>query len=154
MRRRSLLIVAALLGFWPGWSSAQSPSWVVSGVWAEPSLAGAPNGIAYFTIVNQTGAADRLMTASTPVAERAEVHKDEMNSKGMMSMRAAGPLDIPAGGRIALRQHGELHLMLIRLKQPLKSGDRFPLTLTFEHGQPLTLEVPVQPNPPPAADGK
>ena len=154
MRRRSLLTLAALVGFWPGSSAAQTPVWVVSGVWAEPSLVGAPNGVAYFTIVNKTGTADRLVKASTPVAERAEVHVDEMNSKGVMTMRSAGALDIADGGRIRLSQYGGLHLMLIGLKHPLKSGDRFPLTLSFEHGRPLTLEVPVQPNPPPGAEGR
>jgi hypothetical protein len=34
--------------------------------------------------------------------------------------------------------------MLMRLKSPLKAGDSFPLTLAFEHAQPLTETVKVE----------
>jgi copper(I)-binding protein len=116
---------------------------MVTNAWAPPSLAGAPTGVAYFTLAYRAGPPDRLLSFSTPVAERAELHRSEM-SNGVMSMRPAGPLPLTPGQSLQLAP-GELHLMLIGLKAPLKRGDRFPLTLTFEHQPPLTVEVEVAP---------
>jgi copper(I)-binding protein len=114
---------------------------MASDAWARPSLAGARNGVAYLTLTNHGGAPDRLIGASTPVAERAELHRDEVKD-GIMSMRPAGPLAIEPGDMVTLAPGG-LHLMLMGLKQPLKPGDRFALTLTFEKQAPLTLEASV-----------
>jgi hypothetical protein len=146
MRRRLLLILPALLALSAAAARAQGPSWIVDGDWVEPSLVGARNGVAYFNLENRTGVADRLMKATTPAAERAEVHRDEMKN-GVMSMRATGPLALAPGERVALAPGG-LHLMLIGLKRRLRVGDRIALTLIFEHHAPLTLEVPVQADPP------
>jgi copper(I)-binding protein len=117
------------------------------GVWAPPSLAGAHNGVAYMNLANHGAAADRLLAVSTPVAEMAELHRDEVKN-GVMSMRPAGPVDLAPGATVTLAQGG-LHLMLMGLKQPLKLGDRFPVTLSFEHGQPLTVTVEVAQGAPP-----
>lgn len=146
MRRRQLLVAPALLALWAASAGAQGPNWIVDGAWAVPSLVGARNGVAYFNLENQTGVADRLMRASTSAAERAEVHRDEVKN-GVMSMRATGPLPLAPGERIALKPNG-LHLMLIGLKRPLRAGDHIAVTLTFEHHAPLTMEVPVQADPP------
>jgi len=76
------------------------------------------------------------------VAERAELHRMEMKN-GVMSMHPEGPLPLAAGDTVTLAPGG-LHLMLIGLKRPLKSGDRFPLTLGFEKQPPVTVEVDVK----------
>jgi copper(I)-binding protein len=109
--------------------------------WAPPSLAGAPNGVAYLMLMNHGSAPDRLTGASTPAAARAELHREEMKD-GVMRMRPAGTLDLPPGGMAQLAPGG-LHLMLLGLKQPLKPGDHFPITLTFEHQAPITVETTV-----------
>ena len=49
-----------------------------------------------------------------------------------MGMRPAGPLPLEPGDT-ADAGAGGLHLMLMELQQPLKPGDRLPITLTFEH---------------------
>lgn len=146
MRRRLLL---ALLSLWPLSLAAQVGAGgpvAASDAWAPPSLAGARNGAAYVTLVNHGGAAERLVGASTPVAAKAELHRDEMEG-GVMRMRPAGPLALAPGERLTLAPGG-LHLMLIGLKQPLKPGDRFPVTLSFEHQPPLTIEATVHPGKP------
>ena len=49
-----------------------------------------------------------------------------------MKMRpVAGGIELPAGQTVELKP-GSLHVMLFDLKQPLKEGDSFPLTLAFE----------------------
>lgn len=115
---------------------------MVGAAWAPPSLAGAQNGVAYFRLVYHSGPPERWLSASTPVAKKAELHRHDMKD-GVVSMGPVGPLALQPGDTIMLSPGG-LHLMLLGLKQPLKTGDRFPVTLTFDHQAPLTVEVAVQ----------
>jgi periplasmic copper chaperone A len=108
--------------------------------WAPPSLAGARNGVAYFMLMNHGNAADRLVSLSTPVAGKAEVHLEEVKD-GVTRMRPTGPLPL---------EPGEFHVMLLGLIQPLKPGEHFPLTLTFEKAGDMTLEATVSKSPPAA----
>jgi copper(I)-binding protein len=112
--------------------------------YATPSLAGTPNGAAYLRgIHNRGGSPDRLMAASTPLAERVELH--EMSTEGdVMRMREVPAIDLPAGQKVQLRHGQRYHLMLINLRQPLKLGDRFDLTLKFEKAGETTVKAWVQ----------
>jgi len=118
---------------------------MVMEAWAPPSLAGAHNGAAYFTLMNHGDAADRLIALSTPVAGKAELHREEMTN-GVMRMRPTGPLTLAPNGMIELKPGG-VHVMLLELKQPLKPGEHFPLTLTFEKAGTMTLEATVTKSP-------
>ena len=91
---------------------------------------------------NQSPTADRLVSASTPVAKKAELHT--MSMQGMvMKMRPISGLDIPAGQPVSLKPGGE-HIMLMGLNQPLREGQSFPLTLDFEKAGPRTVTVTVE----------
>ena len=43
---------------------------------------------------------------------------------GVMKMRAVPALDVPSGGKVELKPGG-YHVMLLDLKQPLRSATRF-----------------------------
>lgn len=60
-----------------------------------------------------------------------------------MQMRQVESIEVPSHGTATLRP-GSFHVMLIGLAQPLKEGDRFPLTLTFERAGEVTVEVKVE----------
>ena len=106
----------------------------------NPSKATAEKGAAYVTITSPT--ADRLVSASTPVAKKAELHT--MSMQGMvMKMRPVSGVDIPAGQPVSLKPGGE-HIMLMSLNQPLREGQSFPLTLDFEKAGPRTVTVTVE----------
>jgi len=109
--------------------------------WARASAGPALNGAAYFKVEN-SGAADRLIAVAGDVAERAELHTHRMEGT-VMQMRQVEAVEIPAGGSATLEPSG-LHVMLIGLRQPLKEGDHFPLTLTFEQAGEITVEVKVE----------
>ncbi|MBP7670488.1 MAG: DUF1775 domain-containing protein [Ferrovibrio sp.] len=98
-------------------------------------------GGAFMTLVNGGNAADRLVKAASPVAEAVELHT-HVKDGDTMRMRPVDGIDIAAQGRTML-EPGSFHVMLIGLKQPLKEGASFPLTLTFEKAGPVTLQVPV-----------
>ncbi len=117
---------------------------VINHPYAAPSLAGTPNGAAYLrNIRNKGDQPDRLLNASTPVAERVELHRMVMDGT-VMRMREVPAIHLPANSTTEIGHRSEFHLMLIGLKQPLKVDDRFKLTLNFERAGSQTVEVWVQ----------
>jgi len=109
--------------------------------WARASAGPARNSAAFMTIHN-AGSADRLIATSGDVAERVELHTHMMEGD-IMKMRQVEAVEVPANAMAEL-QPGGFHIMLIGLKAPLKEGDRFPLTLTFEDAGEITVEVAVE----------
>ncbi|MFA5522308.1 MAG: copper chaperone PCu(A)C [Castellaniella sp.] len=111
-------------------------------LWSRATVAGVPNGAAYFTVDNHGPQDDRLLSAEAPVADRAELHTHIKDGE-IMRMRQVEHIDIPAGGSVALAPGG-LHVMLMALKAPLQDGSHFPLTLNFEKAGTITIDVPVE----------
>ena len=112
---------------------------------ATPTPTGASNGAAYVATLENTGKQpDRLIRVSTPVAQRAEIHTMAVDAGGVMRMREVGEIALPPGVPVKMRPGDGYHLMLMGLKQPLKEGDKFPMTLEFERGGKAEVEVAVQ----------
>lgn len=103
-----------------------------------------PVSAAYMVIENKTNTAEKLTAVSASIADTAQVHETKQSSDGMMSMQQVqGGLDIPAQSSIALKP-GSYHVMLMGLHQDLSVGQSFSLTLTFQSGKQMTVEVPVK----------
>jgi copper(I)-binding protein len=62
-------------------------------------------------------------------------------NNGMMRMRKLDRVALPVG---KTELTGDLHIMLIDLKAPLKEGDQVALTLEFENSAKQTVTVPVK----------
>ncbi len=131
----ALLLLSAVT--WAGSPSAVS----VVRAWSRATPPGVTVGVAYFEITNG-GAADTLIAISSPVAARVEMHSTTM-AGGLMKMREAESVDVPANGRVVF-EPGGLHAMLIDLKKPLIAGTRLPLTLEFRHAGKVSVEAVVQ----------
>ena len=128
----SLVVASAAL--------AQTNQLEVSNAWARATPGKAENGAAYLTIQSPTP--DRLLTVSSPVAKKAELHT--MSMEGMvMKMRPLAGVDIPAGQPVTLKPGGQ-HVMLLGLDAPLREGQSFPLTLTFEKAGTRTVTVAIE----------
>ena len=113
--------------------------------YATPTPPGAVNGAAYLRGIRNTGDhADRLIGASTPAARTVEIHRSVIDARNVMRMRAIDGIDLLPKAEVQLRHGGEYHLMLVGLKQPLKDGDRFPMTLRFEKAGEREVMVWVQ----------
>ena len=67
---------------------------------------------------------------------------DSVHTGHVMEMRPVAGIEIKPGQRVVFRP-GSLHVMLIGLKEPLKEGTRFRLTLSFARAGEIVLEVPV-----------
>jgi hypothetical protein len=119
---------------------AQTNQLEVTNAWARATPAKAENGVAFVTIQSPT--ADRLLSVASPVAKKAELHTMEMAGM-VMKMRPMAALDVPAGQPVTLKPGGE-HIMLLGLNGPLREGQSFPLTLTFEKAGVREVTVAVE----------
>jgi copper(I)-binding protein len=95
---------------------------------------------AYLTVVSPS--ADRLVAVSSPVAKKVELHTMSMQGD-VMKMRPLAAIDIPAGQPVTLSP-GRMHIMLLGLIQPLREGQSFPLTLSFDHAGPRQVTVAIE----------
>ena len=114
--------------------------------WARELPPNAPAGAAYFTLKNQGATADRLIGASTPRAQKSELHT-HVHQDGLMKMQRIAAVEVPAKGEVAFQPGGN-HVMLFGLSQPPKAGEEFPLTLEFEKAGKVEVQVQVE-----SADG-
>ena len=112
--------------------------------WSRPAAAGM-NGAGYLTVTNSGKAADVLVAVEAPVAARVEIHQASTVG-GVMRMKKLHGLPIPAGATVALKPGGD-HLMLLKLKQPLKIGDKVPATLVFKRAGRVEVTLNVQAPP-------
>ncbi|MGB7905007.1 MAG: copper chaperone PCu(A)C [Steroidobacteraceae bacterium] len=113
----------------------------VSGAWARATPPGMTVAAVYLTLAGGSRA-DRLVSAATPRAAMAQIHV-VTEAAGMAQMRPTAGVDVPADGIVALAPQGT-HIMLMDLPRPLVAGERFPLTLQFEHAGEVGVSVEVR----------
>lgn len=115
---------------------------VVEQPWARATPGGAKTGAAYMTLKNNGASADRLLSATTSVAEKVQFHK--MTSEGGVSRMQEMPnVNLEPGAQVVF-QPGGMHMMLVELKQPLKEGQTLSITLQFEKGESIAATVPIE----------
>jgi len=110
--------------------------------WSRPTVAAVPVGVVYVHLTNTGTRTDRLLSASSTVAERVELHTSFMDGN-LMRMRQLAAVDI-APASTAHLEPGGMHIMLMGLKAPLTQGQTFALTLVFEQAGAVTVQVPVR----------
>ncbi|MAT43365.1 MAG: hypothetical protein CL609_13580 [Anaerolineaceae bacterium] len=109
--------------------------------WSRPALSG-NNTAAYFTINNPLNENDRLLSASSTIAEFTEVHLSVMQD-GKMMMQQQDFVEIPAQSSVEFKPK-DYHIMFINLLNDLNIGDEYQLTLQFEKAGTITITVPVK----------
>ncbi|RLT32234.1 MAG: copper chaperone PCu(A)C [Chloroflexi bacterium] len=121
--------------------AAESNGIAIGDSWARKAAKGDISA-AYMAITNAT-TADTLVSATGDIATSIELHT-VVNENGMMQMiPAEGGVPIDANGTQILKP-GSFHIMLIGLRKDLKSGDSFPLTLTFANAGPIAVMFEVR----------
>lgn len=117
----------------------------ITSAWCRATRAGAPTAACYATF--EADGADRLTSASSPSAERIEIHAMEMDG-GIMRMRALGAgIDLPAATPVELKPGG-VHFMLVSPAARLREGDAVALTFRFAAAEPQTITAPILNAPP------
>jgi hypothetical protein len=154
LEKRPALFVWLALIFIGGSTAAfaqEAPTLHVTKAYAYATAPAQKNGAVFMTVENpdikmMSGGEIAITGVKTDIADRAELHTMTMDG-GMMMMRKVGQYDIPAGKALALEPTGH-HIMLFGLKEPLKAGESFPLSLLFNDGFEHALTVEVQIVPP------
>lgn len=119
--------------------------------YARATVPNQPTGAAYMTIENSGKDADKLLAASSPVAKSVQIHSMSMQGN-VMKMREVSDLELKPSTKTELKPGDGYHLMLVGLKQPLKAGDKFPVTLSFEKAGKVEVSVWVEDKNAKAAD--
>lgn len=148
MQFRSTLLLAAVLAsaFTPGHAYAddhKAGNLQIANAYARPTVPNQPSGAAYLSIENNGKAVDTLVAASSPVAGKVEIHSMQMDGN-VMKMRAVKGVDIKPSAKVVMQPGDGYHLMLIGLKQPLKVGEKIPLTLTFKKAGKIEISARVE----------
>jgi periplasmic copper chaperone A len=110
--------------------------------WTYATPAGAKVGAGFMVLHNGGKEADQLVSASSPVAGKTEIHT-HVREFGIMRMRAVDSIEIGGGQKVELKPGG-FHIMFFELKQALKEGEKFPVTLEFKRGGKTTVQIEVE----------
>lgn len=114
--------------------------------YARPTVAAQSTGAAYLSIENHGKKADQLVSVSSPASASAEIHSMSMHGN-VMKMREVPEIEIKPQQKIIMSPGDGYHIMLLGLKQPLKSGDEFPLILNFKHAGKVETKIVVKEKP-------
>jgi len=116
---------------------------MVEDAYARTSTMMSKSGAAFMMLMNHGAEDDRLVSASSDVAQRVELHTHKEDANGVMQMlKVEEGFPIPAGGMHALARGGD-HVMFMGLNRQLAQGDIVTVTLSFEKAGDMTIEVPV-----------
>lgn len=124
---RKLLCVSLLLAG-NAWAGANDV--MVEKVWMRESVPGQQSATVMLNLsVTKAG---RLLSVSSPVAKSGEV-QDVVMRHGKLQTESVASMKLPAHSTTLFGTHG-IYLTLVGLNQPLKPGDRVPLSLVIETG--------------------
>ena len=91
-------------------------------------IAGRPGAV--FLNIENTGDADRLISASSPLSDRVELHTHKMDN-GVMKMRRIDAITVPSNTVTELKSGG-LHIMMFNVENLPEVGSKIPVSLVFE----------------------
>lgn len=123
----------------------------VTDAWVGAAPAGQKVVPVFLTLTNSSEDERKLMKVLSPVSDAVLVHRTSMDPSGVPRHWPMAVLAVEPGATLKMEPFG-LHVSLTSLKQPLVAGQKVPLTLKFDGGQPeFTLMVEVRAAQPPAA---
>jgi copper(I)-binding protein len=138
-----MIVVAAALAF-VGSAPTAAHDVAVSQAWSRSSPKGAKVAAGYIAIENHGTATDRLLSASSAVAAKVEIHRMSMQD-GIMTMRPVEDgLAIPPDQTVTLAPGGD-HIMFVGLNAPFEEGQRIPVALRFERAGRIDVDFEVGP---------
>lgn len=112
----------------------------VSDAWSRATIPGRM-GAVYATIENLSDRPIRIKGIKTQSAKMAQVHESYLDD-GMMRMRHMKKFTI-APGEVRKLEPGGLHIMLMRLPEPLKEGATFEVLFDIDKGDDIIFPVVV-----------
>jgi copper(I)-binding protein len=108
----------------------------------DPSTTKSKVSGVYLTITNTGDKSERLIKVESDIASLSELHETTITNDLAQMKPIEGGLEIPAGSTVKLATGGK-HIMLTQLKSEIVLGHTISITLTFDSGAVITLDVPV-----------
>ncbi|MCZ4507001.1 copper chaperone PCu(A)C [Streptomyces sp. ActVer] len=133
----ALVLTAALTLVGCGDSGSSGPELSVGSAYM-PQPVSDSMAAGFLVITNESGAADRLSSVTSDIADEITLH-----TSSAQSMTEVKDLGIPANGKLVLESGGN-HLMFEKLKRKPKEGDKVSLELHFTKSGPMKVEMPVK----------
>jgi len=112
----------------------------IENAYVRATAPGQPAAGAFMKIDN-SGAADQLVSASSPAAGEVQLHQMSMEGN-VMKMGQVKDIAVPANGSVDLKPGG-YHIMLMNIKAPLKVGETVPVKLKFAKAGEVEVKLPV-----------
>ena len=143
---KTSILFACILSLAAGAAAAQefkAGSLEIDQPWSRATPKGAKVGAGYLTIKNTGTTPDRLVSGTSPVAGKFEIHEMSMD-KGVMKMRPVPEgVEIKPGETVELKPNS-FHFMIMDLKQPIVRGKPFKGSLTFEKAGAVDVDFAVE----------
>jgi len=106
--------------------------------WVRPTTKG-ENAAVYFLLHNHSKNTDELIGASSNFADVVEIHESKLvNDIMQMSMVSSVPFS--AGEEVTFTP-GSYHIMLVNIKQEIRTGDHIGVILHFRNHKDIVLNV-------------
>src|SRR5690606_34577970 len=87
----------------------------------------------------------KLLRITSPVSDAVSLHRTSMTAQGVSRMWPLAVLAVEPGQALHM-EPGGVHVMFTALRAPLVAGQKVPLTLKFDGGEPeFTLLLEVRP---------
>ncbi|MEN8205056.1 MAG: copper chaperone PCu(A)C [Pseudomonadota bacterium] len=113
----------------------------IMNAWVREAHTDATVNAGYMTLVNAGSEEITLVKVESEAYETIEVH-EMARVDGFMEMREVTDMVITANGQIQFEPGGK-HLMMMRPKEHLSTGQEVDMTLTFKSGKKQTVSVKV-----------
>ncbi|MGZ5908700.1 MAG: copper chaperone PCu(A)C [Reyranella sp.] len=111
--------------------------------WARRSLETPERAGGFFVLTNTGPEPDRLVGATSPAAEKIEIHAIKVIGGDIGMRPREDGLVLPAGGTLTLQPRG-YHLLLLGLGTPPMPGTSLPVTLNLEKAGNIDIELLVE----------
>lgn len=118
-------------------SKIEKEEFIITETWMRPGVKDR-NSAAFMKITNNTNSPDTLLSVSSDLAKKVELHETFVKENDMKGMRHIDLLPIPIKSTVELKP-GSYHIMLIGLNNDLKIGDSGKIELIFKNAGIISL---------------
>lgn len=143
---RFFAILASCFIFVPMLAQAANAPVSAQHAWARATAQSVTSTAIYVTLKNEGATPLVVSGISSSIASDLQMHDMKMEGD-VMKMRPM-PNFTFAPGVTAEFAPGGMHIMVEGLKQPLKAGSAFPVTITFASGETASFDVTVKDSAP------
>lgn len=118
----------------------------IENAFTRPTLGGATVAIGYMTIVNNGNTPDKLLSITSDISAKSELHESIMQGAIMEMRELPQGLAIPAKSEVAFKP-GSYHVMFVGLKHAVKPRETFHAILTFEKAGKVSVSFTATSSP-------